>query len=60
VVYFAIEGVKAISDMENIEVACSHFENVYNRESSFDPTVIEEALQHPKNLSSTSSQPSKS
>jgi hypothetical protein len=49
VTFFAREGVNATNDKENIGIACSHFEKVYNRESSFDPTVIDEVLQRPDN-----------
>ena len=31
VTFFAREGVKAANDKENIGIACSHFEKVYNR-----------------------------
>jgi hypothetical protein len=50
VVYFARNGIKATSNKENVGIACSHFEKVYSRESSFDPTVIDELQQCPENL----------
>jgi hypothetical protein len=49
-VNFSQDGVKATNDKENLEIACTHFEKVYNRVSSFDPTVIDDVEQRPKDL----------
>jgi hypothetical protein len=49
VVNFSEDGVKAINDKENLRTACNHFEKVYNRESFFDPTVIDDIPQCPEN-----------
>ena len=48
-VNFSQDGVKATSDKENLQIACNHFEKVYNRESFFDPTVIDDVPQRPEN-----------
>jgi hypothetical protein len=49
VVCFVQGGTKATNNKENIEIACSHFEEVYNWQSSFDLTVINKVLQCPEN-----------
>jgi hypothetical protein len=50
VVNFAQDGVKAANDKEILKIACTHFEKVYNRVSSFDPTAIDDVLQRPEDL----------
>ena len=49
VVNFSKDGVKATNDKENLQIACNHFEKVYNSESFFDPTVIDDVPQCPEN-----------
>jgi hypothetical protein len=51
VVNFVRDGIKATNtnDKENLEIDCSHFEKVYNRESlAFDPMVINKVMQCPE------------
>ena len=48
-VNFSENGVKATNNKESLQIACNHFEKVYNRESFFDPTVIDDVSQCPEN-----------
>jgi hypothetical protein len=47
VVNFAKDGIKATNEKENIQITCSHFEKVYNRESSFDLTDVPQGPENP-------------
>jgi exonuclease III len=47
---FAKDGIKATNDKENLKFTCDHFEKVYNRESSFDPSIVDEIPQRPESV----------
>jgi exonuclease III len=47
VLNFSQEGVKATNDKQNLEFACKHFEKVYNMDSSYDPSVVDDIPQYP-------------
>ena len=48
VLNFAKNGVKALNNKENLKIASEHFEKVYNRESSYDPNVVNNIPQYPE------------
>jgi hypothetical protein len=48
VLQFTQDGIKATNDKENLQVACMHFEKVYNMESSYDPTTVDDIPQYPE------------
>jgi hypothetical protein len=46
----AKDCIKATNDKENLKIASSHFEKINNRESSYDPYVVEEIPQQPESV----------
>jgi hypothetical protein len=50
VLNFAQEIFKAMNDKEKLDIACKHFEKVYNRKSSDDPSIINEIPHCPESI----------
>jgi hypothetical protein len=41
---FAMDGIKATNNEENLKIVCKHFKKVYNMESSYDLSIIDNSI----------------
>jgi hypothetical protein len=48
VLNFSQNRTKATNDKDNLKFTCNHFEKVYNLESSYGPSVIDNIPQYPE------------